>query len=49
VLDVTPDTARAIVERRDKHAFADLRDVESVVPRAERGRIESKARLIFFR
>lgn len=48
VLDVSADTARAIVIRRDQHAFADLRDVESVVPRAERDRIESRARLIFF-
>jgi competence protein ComEA len=49
VLDVTPDTARAIVARRDKHTFADLKDVESAIPRTERDRIESKARLIFFR
>jgi hypothetical protein len=49
VLGVRPDTAQAIAVRRDKHAFADLRDVESVIPRADRARIESKARLIFFR
>lgn len=49
VLHATPDQVSAILARREKRPFKDLRDLEAAVPGLNRTLLGAKKRMIFFR